>query len=258
MEDRSSETLKVNQLSATPNNRSFRQPSILGSGATRDTASMNRLEVQSGLMTVNYRPGTLDVRSRRELWPTPQKESLMETQMLVQLPTEKTLMRQVHEALHEIAGLKWHDITHDGIASALAKRLKENPKVFCYGGRRHTIPVGCDGPEFLFDFCALLYEKPDAEFWVQAVVVGETEWDRRGTDDDFEKLLIVDSIICFFVFEEDSDEKANEKLKRYEEVARVREEYAKMRGAHPPRFLLACYVKPNDAAPRPKLITREV
>jgi hypothetical protein len=182
----------------------------------------------------------------------------MKTQELVQLPTEHSLMLQVHEALDEVAAFDWCNITQDAIASAIAKRLKKNPHIFCYGGKRHMIPSSCDGPEFLFDFCALLYEKTDAKFWVQALVVGETEWDRRGTDYDFEKLLIVDSIVCFFVFEEDSEEKADEKLKSYEEVVRVRREYAKMRSAHPSRFLLACYVAPNDAAPRPRLFTREV
>ena len=179
----------------------------------------------------------------------------MEKQLLAKLPTEQELMHQVHEALDEVSRLKWTDITHDAIASALAKRLTQNPNIFCYAGGRRTIPRSCNGCEFLFDFCALLYENPDSMFWVQALVVGETEWDRRATDDDFEKLLIVDSIVCFFVFEEDSDEKGNEKLKKYEQVASVRREYAKVRGANPPRFLLACYL---PGAPQPRLFTREV
>jgi len=65
-------------------------------------------------------------------------------------------------------------------------------------------------------------------------------------------------VVCFFVFEEDSNEKANEKLKKYEEVTRLRQEYAKMRGAHSPRVLLACFVKRDSGAPRSSLITREV
>jgi len=82
----------------------------------------------------------------------------MEKLRLVALPTEQTLMHQVHEALDEVSGSQWQDITHDAIASALAIRLKKFPNIFCFAGRRQTIPSGCDGPEHSFDFCAFLYE----------------------------------------------------------------------------------------------------
>jgi hypothetical protein len=182
----------------------------------------------------------------------------MKRQRLVKLPTEQTLMHQVNQALDEVSRSKWSNITHHAIASAIAKRLKKNRNIQCFSRTPRRKSTVCDGTEFLFDFCALLYEKQDAPFYVQALVVGETEWKARVTDDDFEKLLIVDSVVCFFVFEEDSDEKANKKLEKYEQVAELRREYAKRRGARPPRFLLACYVKPDSGALRSRPLTRKV
>lgn len=74
----------------------------------------------------------------------------------MELPTEQMLMHQVHEALDEVAALDWCNITQDAIASAIAKRLKENLDIYCYSGKPTRRPEGCDGPEFLFDFSARL------------------------------------------------------------------------------------------------------
>jgi hypothetical protein len=173
------------------------------------------------------------------------------------LPTPKTLVRDIGEALEIVARMPWNEITHDEIASQIARRFEENPKIKCYGGRR--APKGCAGSEWLFDFCALLYAEP-LGFVAQAVIIGETEWkgSDKETDWDFEKLLIVDSIVCFFVCGVKTQEEATKKLQRYEEVVRVRNEYAMKRGGCSPSFLLACYVEPQVGTLPPKLRTCEV
>jgi hypothetical protein len=62
-------------------------------------------------------------------------------------------------------------------------------------------------------------------------------------DEDFEKLLIVDSPVCFMVFQEWSAEDANNALDRLKEAAERRQRYARQRGLNPPpMFLLSCYV----------------
>jgi len=165
--------------------------------------------------------------------------------------TTERLLRHVREALTEASKLAWNELTSEGdvIASAIAKRLKDNPNIFCYSGKPASIPEGCTGSEWLFHFCALAYKEPaGVRFLVQGAIVGEIEWcfEDAKTDEGFEKLLIVDSIVCFFVCGVRSREQANEKLARYEKVVKIRQKYAALRGIRPPSFLLACYVRPDD------------
>jgi hypothetical protein len=180
----------------------------------------------------------------------------------IPLPTEAELLRSIREALTSVSELGWKKITHDAIASAIARRLKDNSNIFCYGGRPSSVPEACVGSEWLFDFSALLYVEPAGiRFVAQAAIIGETEWNPTDaeTDCDFEKLLIVDSIVCFFICGVNSDDEANRKLDRYTEIVKTRKEYATVRGTRPPQFLLACYVQPPVSAERPAgLVMREV
>jgi hypothetical protein len=185
----------------------------------------------------------------------------METKR-IPLPTEEELLRSIREGLTAVSELGWKKITHDAIASAIAGRLKDNSNIFCYGGRPRSFPKACAGSEWLFDFSALLYQEPaGVRFVAQAAIIGETEWNPTDaeTDCDFEKLLIVDSIVCFFVCGMNSGEGANKKLARYAGVVTTRKEYAMERGTRAPKFLLACYVEPPVGTERPAgLIMREV
>lgn len=100
--------------------------------------------------------------------------------------------------------------------------------------------------EWLFDFCALFFEENarDARrFVAQALIVGEIELSKRnGLDEDFEKLLIADSIVCFFVFPARRGNAATDKLTELEHLARRRQGYAKRRGMlEPPVFVISCY-----------------
>jgi hypothetical protein len=185
----------------------------------------------------------------------------METKR-IPLPTEDELLRSIREALTAVSELGWKKITHDAIASAIAGRLKDNSNIFCYGGRPRSLPEACAGSEWLFDFSALLYKEPaGVRFLAQAAIIGETEWNPKEaeTDCDFEKLLIVDSIVCFFICGAKSDDEATGKLDRYSGIVRTRKEYAMARGTRPPKFLLACYVEPPVGTERPAgLVMREV
>jgi hypothetical protein len=185
----------------------------------------------------------------------------METDRLL-LPTEQDLLHRLREALTACSKLGWKKITHDAIASEIAGRLKDNSNISCYGGRPRSLPEECAGSEWLFDFSALLYkEYAGVRFVAQAAIIGETEWNPTDaqTDCDFEKLLIVDSIVCFFICGVNSDDEANRKLDRYAGIVESRKEYARVRGTRPPKFLLACYVEPPVGTERPAgLIMREV
>ena len=168
---------------------------------------------------------------------------------MIPLPTVKTLVRQIGEALDDvaerdkavhIAPANWFT----EIASTIAKNVG-GPNIECCarGG-----PPPCLHREWLFDFCVLLYEEqpPTYRFTVQAAVVGEIEWNPRGIDDDFEKLLIVDSLVCFFVFRRWSEVEATKELDRLQSFAERRRQYAQLRGmTQPPVFLLSCHLEPD-------------
>lgn len=72
------------------------------------------------------------------------------------LPTEQQVMQHVRAALTAVSKLEWNNMTDDGIASEIAKELKNDPSIssnaWCYSGKRSKCPDGCDGPEFRFDF----------------------------------------------------------------------------------------------------------
>jgi hypothetical protein len=168
---------------------------------------------------------------------------------LIPVPTAETLLAHIRSALSEAAADGWNALSFDAIASSIAKRVKDLPHIYCYSGRPSKRPAGCDDSEWLFDFTALLYEEPNGvRFLVQPAIVGEIEWNpsNKGTDEDFERLLMVDSIVCFFVCGASAKKNACEKVKRYERIIRVRRKYSELRGTRSPAFLLACYIEPRD------------
>jgi len=176
----------------------------------------------------------------------------------VELPDEATLVQYASAALKEASERSWNALTHNAISSSITKQLKTNPNMFCYYGKPSD-KDDCDGragSEWgrMFDFCALFYREPAGRrFLMQAAIVGETERNSADekTDEDFEKLLIADSIVCFFVCRAKSREEAVRKLDTYQSVIKDRETYARLRGTRLPRFLLACYIKPQIRTERP-------
>jgi hypothetical protein len=81
----------------------------------------------------------------------------------------------------------------------------------------------------------------------QALIIGEIEFsDIKGLDTDFEKLLIADSLVCFFVFPSWSNDDANLKLDEFQKLSERRQRYAKNRGmSRPPIFVISCYFYPE-------------
>jgi hypothetical protein len=169
---------------------------------------------------------------------------------MIDLPSEKILIEHVKSALDEVAG--WDEARRNqnrGWANSIGRALRERleaPGVECCYEQNVTIPR--DQREWLFDFCALLYEKPRGvrRFVAQAAIIGEIEFARvqGALDDDFEKLLVVDSLVCFFVFRKWSKIDAQSALDEFFQLAEKRREYAKRRGT-PPCFVLSCYLEPE-------------
>jgi hypothetical protein len=95
--------------------------------------------------------------------------------------------------------------------------------------------------EWLFDFVALLVEPADRErerYAVQPLVVGEVEW-HNNLGLDFEKLMVVDALVCFFAFPKSVKEHDVDYFVR---LAEMRRRYVALRGTAPlPVFIIACY-----------------
>lgn len=112
-------------------------------------------------------------------------------------------------------------------------------------------PEGC-GPEWLFDFCTVWSARPDTDDFIsdyRAIIVGEIEWHERSDslNDDFSKLLVVDSQVCFFTFQQNRAEDAEAQLVRLKRAAVARRAALLRRGlTDPPVFLLSCFVRNGD------------
>jgi hypothetical protein len=129
---------------------------------------------------------------------------------MIALPDSKILIQHIQDGLNTVS--KRHSISElttgdwfPEIAREIASRVS-GPNIDCYarGKRRGDPAVGCKGSEWLFDFCAVINDpelKEEDRFMAQAAIVGEVEWAKGGLDQDFEKLLIVDSLVCFFVWQ---------------------------------------------------------
>lgn len=184
------------------------------------------------------------------------REDMTSDKSSIQIPTDRELLGYVRDALLKLGEREsWHDVARcNPVASEIAQRFSQISEfgcISCYGGASGRAER-CNGPEWLFDFSALLYrhDKPHGtdRFVLQPLIVGEIERDTNegATDHDFEKLLVADSILCFFVFRAKSAQVAERRLSKYENAIRERKEYAKVRGCQPPVFLLACYVAPLE------------
>lgn len=170
---------------------------------------------------------------------------------MITLPNPEFLADRIQDALDEI------DVQHraspftnprwfPAIVSAINTRVQQPGLQFYARGT----PTLCSGSEWLFDYCALLFdlEVPDDQrFPAQAAVIGEIEWDaaRSKIDDDFEKLLVADALVLFMIIQQYSMDEAEAELTRLEHAVRRRLEIFRLRKCQPPIFLLSCWVVPT-------------
>jgi hypothetical protein len=162
------------------------------------------------------------------------------------LPEQRDLINIVHEALDEAAPAlkeKNNDCTRV-VAEALDRRLnKTDGSIECSYCRGR----GPDANEWMFDFVAGVWDPSDRNkqrFLRQALIVGEVEW-HRDLEKDFEKLLIADSLVCFFAFPERVRERYypdQDWLTFFHGIAEKRRKHAVERGVNPPpAFVIARY-----------------
>lgn len=168
------------------------------------------------------------------------------------LPSADELVRDIRVALDEVEKLS--DPQQEGgwtnvIADAISRRVGTRRGVECMWGRDRSKPF--EKREWLFDYCALFFEEPPdvPRFVAQAVIIGEMEFsDLNGFDDDFEKLLVADSLVCFFSFPGWIEDKVTKQLDKFQEIAERHQRYAQRRGMTvPPVFVLSCYFHPSKA-----------
>jgi hypothetical protein len=173
---------------------------------------------------------------------------------MVEFPDANWWMAQISDSLdlaaaaHSVSRLQnpaWFCF----VAGEISKRVdRPGLKSFARGK-----PGRCAGTEFMFDFVTLLYDVdvPENEsFPVQAAIIGEIEWNWSidKIDEDFEKLLVVDSIVCFMTIQQTDRRDSERQLNRLETAVRRRQSYARQRGVtYPPMFLLSCYNTSADA-----------
>jgi hypothetical protein len=174
---------------------------------------------------------------------------------MIVLPRDSLLVEHIRSALDAVAdknrqaGIANKDWFVE-IASEIAKRVTYlGLKCYARGYGRGSPAPGCAGSEWLFDFCAVIDDEDvpaQNRFMAQAAIVGEVEWSVGGVDQDFEKLQIADSLVCFMVFQDYSKDLSERALERLTEAAERRRAYAQQRGLNrPPVFCLSCYVEPD-------------
>lgn len=170
---------------------------------------------------------------------------------MIVLPDQQMLVRYVREALDETAASvsgstnKPPEGWTNSIGKAISQRLENKEQgIECAFGQRDALgrrkPEGAR--EWLFDFIAVLVEPRYGEerYTMQPLIVGEVEWN-NNLGRDFEKLLVVDALVCFFAFpkrlavtEHDAD--------YFLALAVKRRQYVAHRSTAPlPVFIIACY-----------------
>jgi hypothetical protein len=160
---------------------------------------------------------------------------------------QSELVRAVRDVFAGVAALKYEAGRVQGgwtkaVCNALRQRLdggEHGIECFYQGDNKE------DGGEFLFDFCALSYalESQNTDCYTQqALIAGEVE-EHRGLGRDFEKLLLSDALVCFFLFDESIKEHTQiPDIDFYENLARKRRREVSDRGTTPPTaFIVACY-----------------
>ena len=158
------------------------------------------------------------------------------------LQDQHALVQIVYDSLQEVVptltrNAGWIDL----IGSAIKRRvISFDPRIECaYGKGRER---SSDEREWLFDFLAGLWEPSDRtqeRYLMQTIIVGEIEC-HSSLDKDFDKLLIADPLVAFFVFPDSIKPKHEDDLEFFHEVAKKRVDRAARRGVTPlPAFITA-------------------
>jgi hypothetical protein len=178
---------------------------------------------------------------------------------MIILPNETDLVRHIRESLNAV-GKEERKLSEPDWFPRIASTIATNVSSIglkCYARGK---PPPCDGEEFLWDFSAFIYDDDktvakEELFIAQAAIVGEVEWDENGIDYDFEKLLCVDSLVCFMTIQKRTFKEATKALDRLERAVRKRQGYARLRGVNrPPAFLLSCWTWDQQ----PRFVHRDV
>lgn len=160
------------------------------------------------------------------------------------IPDQLKLAGLVYDALDTVAPRLGDGGWEMTIGDAISERLHDTyPEVECLYGRRVADNRGQYAQESLFDFMAGLWEPNDRKrerYLKQALIVGECE---AGINlgDDFDKLLVADSLVCFFAFQDWVNEHAEGDLDFFHRIAESRRQWVAQRGMHPPTFIIASY-----------------
>jgi hypothetical protein len=132
----------------------------------------------------------------------------------------------------------------NAIGEALDKRLGDAEKgIECAFGHKDARghKKRESAKEWLFDFVALLVEPATGErCTLQPLIVGEVEW-HNNLLLDFEKLMVVDALVCFFAFPKQLGIKEHD-AEYFVRFAEKRRQYVALRGTAPlPVFIIASY-----------------
>jgi hypothetical protein len=164
----------------------------------------------------------------------------------VTLPETDRLIRVVCDSFDEVARVddRIRGNWSDAIYNAIKRRLTTvSPRIEVAFGRDASKPK--DEREFLFDFSAFTcVQEPDHtdRYTMQVLIAGEVEWTGDlGTD--FEKLMFVDSLVCFFAFPDRIKEHwPKSEIDFFSQVAEKRISHVASRGnSPPPVFIIGSY-----------------
>jgi hypothetical protein len=167
---------------------------------------------------------------------------------LLPLPDQSTLVRVVREALDDVANTAKLKTGYSGWASDIGDAIKRRLADLRYSGIECAYggPERGEDSELLFDFCALLYERADPKkeerYPMRTLIVGEIEC-HDGLRKDFEKLLVADPLVYFFVLPEKLRLRENmNALDFFQSVSERRLQYTARSGMTPPTaFIIASH-----------------
>ena len=174
---------------------------------------------------------------------------------MIELPDTRLLVAEILGALKDVAQLDEFERRRrgnwtDAICGALEQRLSARiPDIECTFGSQ----ARGERREWLFDFIACACEtsgkidNPGERYLSQAFVVGEIGF-QGDPGHDLEKLFIVDSLVCFFVFPDwlPIESPPDSNLDFFTGLAERRIHHVAARGATPPPvFVISRYSSPE-------------
>jgi len=180
---------------------------------------------------------------------------------MVTLPNARKLLTVVKRALNCAGECKqqgrvgWASAVGSALEKGLEKveqRLERGHLECCFASKGGNRPK--EEREFLFDFSALYYEEPKGaseRYFSRALISGELEFHSK-IDDDFERLLLSNAVLCFFVFPKTQVMRGDiqSKMNSYSRAIRRQRRYARSSGEELfPKFLLSCWFESHGDDP---------